>query len=381
MSPVVVSPHNRCWVDLEALAWNLAELRAGLPRGVRVAGVVKADAYGHGLLPVARRLKAAGAEALAVALVGEAAALRRGGVAGPILVLLGLAPGEARRAAEMGLTPVLYRREDLAAFAAAGRAAGREVACHLKVDTGMGRLGVTPAEALEVLAWSREQEGLVVSGLVSHLATSGDPESALAKRQAALFDELLTEARARGFVLADSSLCGSGGALAPPPAAPGPPALVRLGVSLYGGLPDPASAGVARLAGVMSYQSRLISVKPVAAGATVSYGATWTAPADTWLGVVPAGYAEGYPRAASGRAWMLVDGQRVPVRGRVCMNLTVVDMGGLARIPAVGAPVVLLGRQGADEIGLEELAGWADTIGYEVTCRLGAANRRRYRRA
>jgi alanine racemase len=363
-------------VDLGAVASNLAAMRACLPDGARVCGVVKADAYGHGAVPVARLLKERGCEGLAVAELAEGLELRRAGVAGPVLLLLGVWPHQARAAAEAGLTPVVDRAEVLEAVAAAGRALGRPVACQIKVDTGMGRLGAWPVDALELVRLAAGLEGLELTGLVSHLATGGVPADAHAARQAATFAEVLARARELGPALADSSLAGSGGSLAPPP---GRPELgwVRLGIGLYGGLPDPAAAGSVRLAPAMRYSARLLAVKPLAAGEPVSYGCTWRAPADTWLGVLPVGYSDGYLRSLSNRGQVLVGGRRRPVRGRVCMNLTVVELGAGADA-AVGDEAVLLGRQGEAMIGLDELAELAGTIPYELCCSLGAANRRRH---
>ncbi len=362
------------------MAANLAALRALLPAGTRVAGVVKADAYGHGLSQVSRRLAAEGCEALAVATVDEGRAVRAAGVELPVLVLLGLPAGQAPEAVAARLTPVIADLESGRALAGAARAAGGEAGCQLKVDTGMGRLGTGPDQALELLEALAALPGLRVTGLVSHLATAGEPGCPHAAAQTRAYAELLAAARQRGHALPDSSLAGSGGVLAPPSGLPGPPGLVRVGISLYGGLPAAASAGAAELSDAMSLRTRLIAVKPVPAGTPVSYGRTWIAPADTVLGVVPVGYANGYLRSLSGRAMALVGGRRVPQRGRVCMNLTVLELGpDAAERP--GEPVVLLGAQGAERIGLEELAGWAGTISYEITCALGAANPRRFRPA
>jgi alanine racemase len=156
---------------------------------------------------------------------------------------------------------------------------------------------------------------------------------------------------------------------------------VRLGIGLYGGLPDPAAAGAARLAPAMRYSARLVAVKPLAPGEPVSYGCTWRAPADTWLGVLPVGYSDGYLRSLSNRGQVLVGGRRRPVRGRVCMNLTVVELGPQGAGVPVGAEAVLLGRQGEAVIGLDELAELAGTIPYEVCCALGAANPKSHRPA
>jgi alanine racemase len=372
------NPDNRLRVDLEAIAHNLRALRRLLPASTRVAGVVKADAYGHGLVPVARALQAAGAEALAVAAPAEGAHLRRAGLPGPVYLLLGVRPDQAEQAARFDLTPVCADLEVFQALDAAGRRRGRPLTCQLKVDTGMGRLGVPPADALAMLAQLARLPGIELTGLVSHLATAGDPSSAYAREQAATFAGLLSDARAQGHALPDSSLAGSGGVLVPLGDLPGPPCLVRLGVALYGGLPDPASADRADLKGAMSFSSRLLAVRRAPAGTLVSYGCTWRAERDTWLGVVPVGYSDGYPRALSNRAHMLVAGRPAPVRGRVCMNLTVLDLHGLDPLPKPGDPVTLLGRQGQAEITAGQLAHWAGTIPYEITCSLGAANQKRY---
>jgi alanine racemase len=377
MARATPNPDNRLTIDLGALEHNLEALRGLLPAGCRVAGVVKADAYGHGLLPVARRLKARGAEALAVGILAEGQALRRGGLTGPIWLLLGLRAPQARRAAELDLTPICGDLETFQALDAAGQAQGRAVTCQLKVDTGMSRLGVPHGQALEFLTALRRLKGIRLTGLASHLATAGDPGSRQAAEQAQRFAQVLAAARQAGWDMPDSSLSGSGGTLAPPPQSPGPPAFARLGISLYGCLPDPASAGLAGLRPVMGFATRLLAVRRVEAGSVVSYGATWRAPADTWLGVLPVGYSDGYPRALSNRGQALVGGEPAPVRGRVCMNLTMVDLGGLPALPAVGDEVVLLGRQGRREITADQLGDWAGTISYEITCGLGAANRRR----
>lgn len=379
MSRVAPSPDNLVTVDLQAVADNLAALRALLPGGMGVAGVVKADAYGHGMVPVARRLKAEGAEALAVAQVNEGALLRRAGIEGPILVLMGLTPEQAPLAVAHDLSPFLSCWEDFVALSQAAQAGGTRAACHLKIDTGMSRLGVSPGEALELLERVAALPGLKIEGLASHLATSGVPGDPTAREQATVFSSLLAEARRRGHALPASSLEASGGVLARPQNAPEPPGLARLGISLYGGLPAPQSRGGAPLRTAMRFTSRLAAVRLVPAGSGVSYGHLWRAPHDTWLGVVAAGYSDGYPRSASNKAQVLIQGEIAPIRGRVCMNAVMVDLTGFAPLPAPGEEVVLLGRSGAEEITADQLGGWADTISYEITCSLGAANRRRHR--
>jgi alanine racemase len=375
--PELVSPDNKLTVDLDAIAHNLASMRALMPAGCRVAGVVKADAYGHGAVQVAGRLKTEGAEFLAVATIAEALELRQADIEGPIMLLLGLWPSEAALAVEHDLLPVTDRLEVLEALAAAGQAAGREAQAQIKVDTGMARLGVRLEDALELLQAAAKLEGVRVTGLVSHLATQGLPGSDHARKQSSDFIRLLSTARNMGHELADSSLAASGAVMVPPLDAQGDtglPAVVRLGISLYGGLPNEGSAGIVDLRSAMKFSSRLIAVKQVPADTPVSYGCTWIAPNDTWLGVVPVGYADGYSRSFSNQGVMLVQGRRVPVRGRVCMNLTMLELADLGPQAQVGDEVVILGRQGDEEITLDELAGLAGTIPYEIACSFGAAN-------
>lgn len=374
MSIAVRNPENRLYVHLGAIAHNLTSLRSLLPRGVRVAGVVKADAYGHGMIPVARLLKEQGAEALAVAFLQEGVALRQAELPGTILVMVGPDPDQASLAVEHGLTPFVDSAESLKALSAAAKAGGGRAQCIIKVDTGMGRLGVWPRDALEFLRMAASLPGLEVTGLASHLATSGVPHSAYADKQAEIFAQLVAAARGEGFPLPDSCLAASGGVLVPPKAALGAPSLVRLGVALYGALPDDESVGRADLKGAMSFKTRLHSVRRVPAGTKVSYGCTWEAPTDIFLGSLPVGYSDGYLRSASNRAEVLVGGRRAPVRGRVCMNIIMIELAGFDSLPRPGDEVVLLGRQGDEEITLDELAGWAGTIGYEISCSLGAAN-------
>ncbi|MBU2468459.1 MAG: alanine racemase, partial [Proteobacteria bacterium] len=314
-----------------------------------------------------------------VALVSEGVLLRRAGVQGPILVLMGLGPEQAQLAVAHGLSPFLGVWEDFQALSQTAGALGAVASCHLKIDTGMSRLGAAPNEALGLMERAAALPGIRVEGLASHLATSGVPGDVQAQKQAAIFRDLLAEARKRGFALPQSSLAGSGGVLAPPEAAHGQPGLARLGISLYGGLPDPASQGAAPLRGAMRFTSRLAAVRRIPAGTGVSYGHTWRAPSDTWLGVVAAGYSDGYPRSASNQARVLIQGRPASMRGRICMNAFMVDLTGFDPLPSPGEEVVLLGRSGSQEITADQLGHWAGTISYEITCSLGAANRRRHR--
>ncbi len=237
MPRVSPSPDNLVTVDLNAIVANQAALREILPPDVGMAGVVKADAYGHGMVPVARCLKKAGAEALAVAQVTEGVLLRRHGLEGPILVMMGLGPEQAGPAVRHGLTPLLGNLEDFQTLSRAASELGRTATCQLKMDTGMHRLGVAAELSLTLLSEAAKLPGLEISGLASHLATGGEMDSPHSRRQAQVYGAILGEARMRGFELPLSSLAGSGAILAPPWGIPDGPGLARPGISLYGALP------------------------------------------------------------------------------------------------------------------------------------------------
>ena len=361
---------NRLEIDLGAIKANTATLCRLLPPGTSLAAVVKADGYGHGMVEAARAALDGGAQWLAVTSVPEAVVLRSQGLNHRIMVLGGPTEEELATVVELDLVAVVHDALQLVALEQLAKAAGRQIECHLKLDTGMGRLGLMPGEVLEALELTREFTHLRVGGLLSHLATPGTDH---ADAQAKVFMELLVEARARGWALANSSLLATGGLLHPPRDMPPPPGLVRVGVGLYGGLPEPHFPARVPLATSMRVSTRLIAVRRVPPGTRVSYGGTWVTKAPSVLGVVPLGYAEGYPRCASNRAQVLVGGQRAPVRGRVCMNLTVVELTHLPAAPKPGQEVVVLGPQGDGLISLDELAEWAGTIAYEVSCRFGTA--------
>jgi alanine racemase len=376
----LTSPHHRLSIDCSALLDNLAWLRRLLPASGKIAAVIKADAYGHGAARLALLLKQAGVEALALTKVSEGESLRQQGIDGPLWLLLGALPEEAERIAACDLWPVSHDPALFQALDRAGRERGRPVDCLLKIDVGMNRLGLLPEEAREFLEALQKLPGLRVGGLLAHLSHGGDSYSGYPSCQAEIFYQLLSGLRAQGYTLPESSLLGSGGLMVPPPGvdilslAP----WVRLGVALYGGLPDLSLKGQNALRPVMSLHSRIISLHSAKAGSRISYGGTYQFDRDTLIATVPVGYSEGYPRSLSNRGFMLVNGRRAPVRGRVCMNMTMVEVDHITPLPQAGDQVTLLGRQGEAIITIDDLAEWAGTIGYEIMCRLGASLERQY---
>ena len=361
-------------IDLGALEHNYRQLRGLCDPGVKMLAVVKADAYGHGLLPVARTLARAGADYLGVGSLEEGLALRRAGVSVPVLLLLGLLPREAERAVADDLEVALFRRDVAQALADAARSQGKPARVHLKVDTGMGRLGLLPGEVLPFLNWLQEDRQVEVLGLISHLAVADLDDKAYTEKQLREFTALLAEARQQGWQLELSHIANSAALWEMPEAHLG---LVRPGLMLYGSPPAPHRPPPVELRAVMAFTCQVLQVKRLPPGSSISYGCTYTTPDWCDLAVLPVGYCNGYSRLLSNRGEALVHGRRAPIRGRVCMNLTMVEV---TDLPAVkeGDTVTLMGADQGERLHAEDLAGWAQTISYEIYCALGTANPRRY---
>lgn len=357
--------------DLGAVRRNLEGVRARVgDRQVLLA--VKADAYGHGAVEVARMVERTRcADWLGVATVPEALDLRAAGVGLPILKLShALSDDEVDAALAADVTLTVVDAASVDAVAAAAARAGRSASVHLKVDTGMRRIGAEPADAV-ALARRVDAAGLRLEGLFSHLPVSDTPDDAsreFTAAQIARFAGVVAAVEeARGRVPL-RHLAASAGVLMHPDSWFD---LVRPGIMAYGSLPDPASEPTVPLSPALRWTTRVAFCKSVAAGETVGYGRTWTAPRDTWIATLPVGYADGYSRLLSNRGRVLVGGRSFPLVGRVCMDQVMVDVGTPDAV-RVGDEVVLVGRSGDEEITVAELADLMGTITYEVTCLIGA---------
>lgn len=365
-------------VDLDAIAANVTALR-GHAGGAEVMAVVKADGYGHGLVPSARAALAGGATWLGVAQVDEALALRAAGVDDRLLAWL-YAPGAdlaAAVAADVDLSVAAPWALDAAV--AAARATGRTARLHLKADTGLGRGGATRADWPDLVdaALAAEAGGAVrVAGVWSHYAWADAPDHPTVHRQSAAFAEAVELAERRGARPEVRHLANSAATLTNPDARWD---LVRPGIAVYGLSPVPDVAGPERfgLRPAMTLSAQLALVKDVDAGQGVSYGHAYTTDAPTRLGLVPLGYADGVPRHASGSGPVLVAGRRTTVAGRVCMDQFVVDLGPDAA-PRAGDDAVLFGPGDAGEPTAQDWADAAGTISYEIVTRVGAHLPRRY---
>ena len=361
-------------VDLAALRHNYLQLRRRLSPAAKLLAVVKADAYGHGLVPAARTLAAAGAEYLGVASLEEGLALREAGLEVPILLLMGIVPIESQATVAADLEVVLYRRDVAQALEESGRTLGKKARVHLKVDTGMGRLGLNPNEVLPFLEGIKDSSHLEALGLISHLATADDADKTYTRKQLQEFLTLLSTARGQGWELPLSHIANSAALVEVPEAHFG---MARPGISLYGSPPAPGRSWGVDLKPVMSFATQVLQFKRLPPGSSISYGRTYTTTDWCNLAVLPVGYCNGYPRLLSNRGEVLLKGRRAPIRGRVCMNLTMVDVSHIPDV-AEGEPVTLLGAGGGDRLTADDLAAWAETISYDIYCTLGSANPRRF---
>ncbi|MCX5892073.1 MAG: alanine racemase, partial [Deltaproteobacteria bacterium] len=350
-------------IDLGALEHNYRQLRGRCEPPVKLLAVVKADAYGHGLLPVARTLVHAGADYLGVGSLEEGLTLRQAGFTLPILLLLGILPREAERAVAADLEVVLYRQDVALALASAARSQLKKAKAHLKVDTGMGRLGLLPSEVPEFLDSLKEFRQMDILGLTSHLAVADLEDKTYTLRQLQEFTHLLAEVRGQGWSLPLSHISNSAALWDDLPEAH--LGLVRPGLMLYGSPPAPDRPLPVELRPVMSLTTQVLQMKRLPPGSGISYGCTFTTADWCDLAVLPIGYCNGYNRLLSNRGEVLIQGRRAPIRGRVCMNLTMVEVTGIPGVQE-GDRVTLMGRDGDDRISADELAAWADTISYEV---------------
>jgi alanine racemase len=348
-------------VDLAALQGNFATLRARVGEGVRVLAAVKGDAYGHGAVAASLALQAAGCGAFGVALVEEGAQLRDAGVSGLVLCMGGVGRHGAEEAVARDLTPVVYDEGDAERLDTAARKAGRRVRVHLKVDTGMGRLGVPLPHWERFLDRFAAFGALDLDAIMTHFAEAEAEEDVFTREQLRRFRGAVSTARRRGFAPGYLHAANSAGLLRHPDAWFG---MVRPGIALYGEPPVPTQG----IRPVMRVTTRVLFVKDLPTGTPVSYGRRFVTARPSRIATLPVGYADGYPRALTGRAQVIVNGVRCPVVGTVCMDLCMVDVTDLRAPVESGDEVVLLGGDGPARIGAAEVADWAGTIPYEILC-------------
>lgn len=351
-------------IDLDRLERNVRAIQDRVGTDTRILLTVKADAYGHGAVQVAQALSApGGVAAFGVATIDEAIELREAGIETTVLVLSPVLERELPAVVdhELAITISSLDFAEAASFYASGRDAVIDV--HVEVDTGMGRTGTAEDEAEDHIRRVARLPHLHLAGVYTHFPVS-DVDPGYTREQIDRFDALVARLRASGVEIPMVHSANSAAVVSLPESHMD---LVRPGLAAYGHHPAGADTGL-DLAPIMEWKSRLVDVRRVKAGRTISYGRDFTTTRDSNIGVVPVGYGHGYPFAASGRGSMLVGGRRVPIVGRVTMDMTMVDLTDLRERPVPGDEVVIVGRQGSEEITFHDVAGWAGTIIYEVMC-------------
>ena len=352
---------NRVLIDLDALKNNYRLVKKHVPPTSDVMCVIKADAYGHGMVETARALAEAGARHFAVAIAEEGVQLREAGIEGEILVLGAATPRAVSEAIRNSLSQTVFTPEMVHLIEKEALRLNRTAQVHIKLDTGMNRIGLrTKAEAEALAAVLAECPHVAAAGIYTHMAVADEPDeegtpNAYTRMQLERFSEL------RSCFAASIPLHAANSALtllSPDSAFD----MVRAGIVLYGYPPVKTDL---RFRTVMSWRTEVVHVKTLQAGEAVGYGCAFTAPEEMRVATVAVGYGDGYLRACSNGGMMLIRGKRAPILGRVCMDQTMVDVSGIPEA-AVGDEVVLLGQQGDETIDAEEMARWADTISYEV---------------
>ncbi len=364
-------------VDLSALVHNLTEFRRALAGGADILAVVKANAYGHGAVEVASTLLRQGVLRVAVVSVEEGITLRQGGITAPVVVLGALFPEQIPELLAHHLTPVVSDLSLLPELARAAASLPAPYPIHLKIDTGMSRLGLSLADVSALCASHNLPRSLHLEGVMTHLSdTDGDsPDATLA--QLAQFEKALAMLTASGRTIPLVHAANSGGAVRFPQARY---SLVRPGIMLYGYHTLPKSVPAPPLKPVLTLATTVVQMRTVNARQTVSYNGTFTARRTTRVAVLPIGYADGINRRLSNRGQVLIRGRRAPIIGLVCMDMILADV---TEIPgaAVGDEVVLIGTQGHERVTADEVASWLETIPYEILCCIGPRVPRRYAEA
>ena len=354
-------------VDLASLDENYRVLRRHVDPSVRMLAVVKADGYGHGAAAVGRSLIDAGADSLGVAYVEEGIELRSAGIEVSVLVLGSLFPGQEQLVVEHRLTPSIYRLDSLVALSDAAQRSGHVVSYHLKVDTGMGRLGLDLDGLAAFLERARALEWVKLEGVFTQLSSSEEEDSSYTNLQTARFREVLKALESLGVSGQIDHMANSGGTMFHPDCWFD---MVRPGIALYGVNPNEGRAARFPLASVMSLKARISFLKRIDAGSPLGYGRSFVTERESVIATLPIGYGDGWNRLLSNQGRVIIGDAFAPIVGRISMDSTLVDVTDLASV-GVGDEAILIGKSGGLAITVEEIAEATQTIPYEVLCRIG----------
>jgi alanine racemase len=363
-----------CHIDVQALRWNFRQAKTRTRAGVRIISIVKANAYGHGAVAVARALEKEGSDAFGVATLEEGVELRQAGIQAPIILLAGLYANQLEEAVHNRLTPVICDLAMLRDVEGAARAAAHTVEFHLKVDTGMGRIGFVAAEAESWLPALAELKALRMQGVLSHFSQAESVRGEYTQQQLEVFRGLLPRLGAGVRSPEWVHMANSAAVITLPEAHF---SHVRPGLMLYGVYPSARMAEQILLKPVLSWKTKILQVKSVPRDGRISYGGTFRTQRESTIATLPVGYADGYNRLFSNRAAILVKGVRAPVVGTVCMDLTMIDVTDIRNVKQ-GDEVILIGSQESQSISVDEMASWANTIPYEILTSIGTRVPRYY---
>ena len=371
----MIQEPNILTIDLSALVHNLNQVKKLIRADTEIMGIVKSEAYGHGLLPMARALEGAGVGSLGVAFLYEAVDLRENGIKLPIIILGGIRTREeCREAVDKRLTTVIYNLKSAGLLDEESAGKGKKAKIQIKVDTGMGRLGVSYQDVGPFLKKIMRYKNLEPEGLTSHLSSADELNTDFTETQINNFKEAVQKSQELGLNFTRNNLANSAGIMAHKRSHFD---MVRPGIMLYGGLPSPEFQSPVPLKPVMSLKGRILQIREFPDQTPISYGRTYYTKGVQKIAVLSAGYGNGLPRSISTMGEVLIRGKRAGIAGRVCMNMTLSDITGFENIMA-GDEVIFLGPQGDDGISGDEMAGWSKTISYEIFCSIGNNNIRKY---
>ena len=354
-------------IDLAALGRNVSRLQTRLHPSCGVMAVVKANAYGHGAVEISRALMEFGISNLAVASVQEGVALRHAGITADIVVLADLFDEHCDDLFAYRLKPVINDLRLLPTLAKKAETAQHPFPIHLKIDTGMGRLGFPPSEFERVLDALPSWKSLTIEGLMTHLADSDGEETGHTERQLELFRTMLDGCKRRGMMVPMIHAANSAALIRYPHSHF---SLVRPGIALYGYHTLPQAVQYDELHPILALRSTVMQLRTIKPGDSISYNRTFIAKRPSIIAVLPIGYADGYSRKLSNKGCVLIKGRRAPIVGLVCMDITMVDVTDLPSV-RIGDAVTVIGRDGNDAIWADEIAQWSGTIPYEVLCGIG----------
>lgn len=353
-------------VDLSALAQNLAQVRRLAPRS-EVLAVVKANAYGHGAVEVTRALQRLAVHRFGVATLEEGIALRQAGIHDAILVMGATVPAQFADLVAHQLTPVLFRADMVQAFAGKVPPSDKPYPVHVKIETGMGRLGLSSEELPDLISSPAMQTVLHLEGLMTHLADADNEDARHTEAQLARFQQSLEVIQHRGFALPLVHAANSAAIVKYPASRY---SLVRPGIMLYGYQTAAQRASTSEVRPILTWKTTVAHLHSIQPGNSVSYNRTFIASRPSRIAVLPVGYADGYNRLLSNRGVVLIAGRRAPVVGRVCMDMIMIDVTDVPGVD-IGHEAILIGQQGQERITAADLASWQQTIPYEILCAIG----------